>query len=165
MTISMLIVDFNRFAFLGVPVIPTVAIKGKGIPVLTDAITDLMQTHPVPPALLYGKEVEERIEKIVSLLEGVTTPYPVRWTAIKLLERDQVLVQMVNEQDKAITEMAGLLAGEIESIHGEPICVIMSAERYLIADRIDAEFARWRADMFSYRFSSIRITCLLHLSN
>jgi len=126
-------------ALLSVPVVSTVAIKGKGIPVLTDAITDLMQNHPVPPALLYGKEIEERIGKIISLLEAVTTPYPVRWTAIKLLERDPSIVKLVSEQDPGIAGKAGGLASEIESIHGEPVCVVMSAERYQIADRIAAE--------------------------
>ena len=58
---------------LGVPVVPTVAIRGKGIPALTDAITGLMQDHPVPPVLCYGKEVEERIAKIVHRLGNVTT--------------------------------------------------------------------------------------------
>jgi len=126
-------------ALLGVPVVPTVAIKGKGIADLTDAITDLMQNHPVPPVLRYGKEVEERIGKISSLLETVTTQYPVRWTAIKLLERDPSIVQMVSEQDRSVVTKAGLLTGEIEAMHGEPVCVVMSAERYQIADRIAAE--------------------------
>lgn len=139
-------IDTQKFsALLGVPVVPTVAIRGKGIPVLTDAITSLMQDHPVPPALLYGKEIEERIGKIISLLETVTTPYPVRWTAIKLLERDPAIVQLVNGQDPAIAKTAGSLAGEIESIHGEPVCVVMSAERYQIADRIAAEVMTMRA--------------------
>ena len=123
-------------ALLSVLVIPTIAIRGKGIPALTDTITDLMQNHPVPPALLYGKEIEERIGKIIPLLAAVSTPYPVRWTAIKLLERDPSIVKLVSEQDLGIAEKAGLLAGEIESIHGEPVCVVMSAERYQIADRI-----------------------------
>jgi ferrous iron transport protein B len=131
-------------ALLGVPVVPTVAIRGKGIPVLTDAITGLMQDHPVPPVLHYGKEVEERIVKIISLLDAVTTQYPVRWTAIKLLERDPAIMQIVSEQDPGIVENAGLLAGEIESIHGEPACVVMSAERYQIADRIAAEVITMR---------------------
>jgi ferrous iron transport protein B len=123
-------------ALLSVPVVSTIAIRGKGIPALTDTITDLMQNHPVPPALLYGKEIEERIGKIISLLAAVSTPYPVRWTAIKLLERDPAIVNLVNGQAPGIAEKAGLLAGEIESIHGEPVCVVMSAERYQIADRI-----------------------------
>jgi ferrous iron transport protein B len=126
-------------ALLGVPVIPTVAIRGKGIPALTDAITDLMQVHPVPPDLHYGKEIEERIAKIISGLGTVTTPYPVRWTAIKLLERDPAITQLISGQDAGIIKRAGLLAGEIEAIHGEPVCVVMSAERYQIADRIAAD--------------------------
>ena len=133
-------IDTQKFsALLGVPVVQTVAIRGKGIPILTDAITGLMQDHPVPPVLYYGKEIEERIGKIISLLDIVTTQYPVRWTAIKLLERDPAIVQLIRVQDPAIVEKAGLLAGEIESIHGEPVCVVMSAERYHIADRIAAE--------------------------
>jgi ferrous iron transport protein B len=130
---------------LGVPVVPTVAIRGKGIPALTDAITGLMQDHPVPPVLRYGKEVEERIGKIISLLDTVTTPYPVRWTAIKLLERDPAIIQLINGQAPGIAETAGSLAGEIESIHGEPVCVVMSAERYQIADRIAAEVITMRS--------------------
>ena len=126
-------------ALLGVPVVPTVAIRGKGIPALTDAITGLMQDHPVPPVLRYGKEVEERIGKIVSGLGTVTTPYPVRWTAIKLLERDPAIQRIIGGQDSSVVETADILAGEIESLHGEPVCVIMSAERYQVADRIAVE--------------------------
>ena len=138
-------IDTDKLStLLGVPVIPTVAIRGKGIPALTDAITGLMQDHPVPPALRYGKEIEERIGKIISLLDTVTIPYPVRWTAIKLLERDPAIVQLINGQAPGIAEMAGSLAGEIESIHGEPACVVMSAERYQIADRIAAEVITMR---------------------
>ena len=79
-------------ALLGVPVVPTIAIRGKGIPALTDAIPDLMQNHPVPPALLYGKEIEERYRENHLTAGNVSTPYPVRWTAIKLLERDPAIV-------------------------------------------------------------------------
>jgi ferrous iron transport protein B len=132
-------------ALLSVPVVPTIAIRGKGIADLTNAITGLMQDHPVPPALTYGKEIEERIGKIITLLAAVSTPYPVRWTSIKLLERDPAIVKLVSEQDPGIAEKAGLLAGEIESIHGEPVCVVMSAERYQIADRIAEQVMTIRA--------------------
>ncbi len=126
-------------ALLGVPVVPTVAIRGKGIAALTGAITGLMENHPVPPALRYGKEIEERIVRIVSLLENVATPYPVRWTAIKILERDPAIMELVSARDPGVVEAAGRLATEIEAIHGEPVSVVMSAERYQIADRIAAE--------------------------
>ena len=124
---------------LGVPVVPTVAIKGKGIDTLTDAILDLIHHPPSPPVIRYGKEIEERISKIIPLLESVKNPYSTRWTAIKLLERDPAISRIIGDQDPSIVLAADELAGEIESIHGEPVCVVISAERYHVADRIAAE--------------------------
>jgi ferrous iron transport protein B len=133
-------VDVEKLArLLGVPVVPTVAIKGKGISTLTDAILDLAQRRPVPPVLTYGKEVEERIGNLVPSLEKLTIPYPVRFTAIKLIERDPAIVKLVQAQDPDIVGTADRLAAEIEAIHGEAVCVVMSAERYNVADRIAAE--------------------------
>ena len=139
-------VDVEKLAeLLGVPVVPTVAIKGKGIPALTDAILDLAQRCPTPPVLRYGKEIEERIERLVPLLEQLTISYPVRFIAIKLIERDPAMVAIVKEQAPGIVETADRLAAEIETIHGESVCVVMSAERYQVADRIAAEVITVRA--------------------
>ena len=139
-------VDVEKLAeLLGVPVIPTVAIKGKGIPALTDAILDLAQRRPKPPVLRYGKEIEERIEKLVPPLEQLNISYPVRFIAIKLIERDPAMVAIVKEQAPGIVETAERLAAEIEAIHGESVCVVMSAERYQVADRIAAEVITVRA--------------------
>jgi ferrous iron transport protein B len=133
-------IDIKKLSeLLGVPVVPTIAIRGKGISSLTDAILGLVRDRPVPPVLHYGREIEERISQIVSSLGAETTPYPVRWTAIKLLERDLEIVRIVNKQDPRIVKMADMLAEEIEAIHGEPVCVVLSAERYQIADRIANE--------------------------
>ena len=51
-------------ALLGVPVIPTIATRGKGIDTLSDGILNLLKDHPVPPVVTYGKEVEEQISRI-----------------------------------------------------------------------------------------------------
>ena len=135
-----IVIDVEKLSeLLGVRVVPMVAIRGKGIDRLTDAILDLAGKHPVPPLLLYGKEIEERISRIVPLLENVRISYPVRWTAIKLLECDPEITRIVGEQAPSVVETARGLAREIEVMHGEPVCVVMSAERYQVADRIAAE--------------------------
>ena len=135
-----LTIDVEKLStILGVPVVSTVAIRGKGISSLTDAILDLVHDRPVPPVLYYGREIEERIARIVSLLGPVATPYPARWTAIKLLERDPDLIRIVSAEDPSIVLEADRLAGEIEAIHGEPVSVVITAERYQIADRVAAE--------------------------
>ncbi len=138
-------VDTEKLSeILGVPVVPTVAIRGKGIALLMDRILDLLAGHPVPPVFRYGKEVEDRIALIVPRLDRVTTPYPVRWVAIKLLEGDPEVARKIGEQDPSIVRAAEQLAKEIEAIHGEPVSVVMSAERYQVADRIAGEVIRVR---------------------
>ena len=133
-------IDTEKLSLLlGVPVIPTVAIRGKGIPNLTEAILGLVRDRPVPPTLSYGKEVEERIGQIMGMMGAVKTAYPVRWIAIKLLERDPEITRIIGEQAPDVVRVAENLATEIETLHGEAVCVVMSAERYQIADRIAAE--------------------------
>jgi ferrous iron transport protein B len=133
-------VDTNKLSsLLGVPVVPTIAIRGKGIDTLSQGILHLVQDRPAPPVITYGKEVEERISRIISLSANISMPYPVRWTAIKLIEGDPQIIQMVREQDASLIEIAGNLSREIEAMHGEPASVVMSAERYQVADRIVAQ--------------------------
>ena len=63
-----IVLDLRKLsALLGIPVIPTIAIQGKGIADLSDAILSAIVTRPKPHTLPYGKEVEDRIQKIMAL--------------------------------------------------------------------------------------------------
>lgn len=126
----------NLGELLGVAVVPTVAIKGKGISELTEQIVKLAEQRRSPPELKYGKEVEQRIEMLAALLGKIETGYPRRWLAIKLLEKDEVITKLIKGLDSTIVQVAEELAEEIERIHGEPSSVVISAERYKIADEI-----------------------------
>ncbi|MGA9098229.1 MAG: ferrous iron transport protein B [Methanotrichaceae archaeon] len=130
-------IDYEKLGeLLGVSVVPTVAIKGKGISELTERIVKLADQRRVPPEIEYGREVEQRIEKLSVLLKKVETNYPCRWLAIKLLERDEEITKLIEGIDSNIIQAADKLAEEIERIHGEPSSVVISAERYKIADEI-----------------------------
>jgi ferrous iron transport protein B len=124
---------------LGIPVVTTVAIKGKGIAELTDKIIEASMSRAPPRPLRYGREVEERVERMMAALKGVDTGYPARWTAIKLLEGDARISGLVEKLNPAVLSMAKSLAGEIERIHGEPSSIVFTGERYQIADRIASE--------------------------
>jgi ferrous iron transport protein B len=64
-------IDTERLsALLGVPVVQTVAIRGKGIDSLTEAIHNMVENPSTPPVLQYGSEVEDRIGRITSQLGG-----------------------------------------------------------------------------------------------
>ncbi len=130
-------IDYDKLGeLLKVPVVPTVAIKGKGISELTEQIVKLARERRAPPEIKYGREVEQRIKKLSVLLEKVEINYPRRWLAIKLLERDEEITKLVKGLDGSIVQAAVTLAEEIEKIHGEPSSVVISAERYKIADEI-----------------------------
>jgi ferrous iron transport protein B len=126
-------------ALLGVPVIPTIAIHGKGIAELSDAIVSAVKDRPRPHTIPYGKEVEDRIQKLMQLLPSGAGGYPSRWTAIKLLEGDPDTVWEAKKQAPDIVAAAQVYARELEKIHGEPAGTVLSSERYNAAERIVAE--------------------------
>ena len=126
-------------ALLGIPVIPTIAIQGKGIAELSDAIVSAVQNRPKPHTIPYGKEVEDCIRKILQLMPAGTGDYPPRWTAIKLLEGDPDTVWEVKKQAPEVVAAAQACALELEKIHGEPAGTVLSGERYHAAERIVSE--------------------------
>jgi ferrous iron transport protein B len=139
-------IDFRKLSTLmGVPVIATVAIQGKGISELSDAIVTAVRTKPRPHTITYGKEVEERIRGIMTLLPTGAGGYPPRWTAIKLLEGDPDTVWEAKTHAPEAVAGAAVYRAELEKIHGEPVGTVMSAERYHATERIVAEVSEFRS--------------------
>lgn len=130
-------IDYEKLErALGVPVVPMVAIRGKGISELIWQIMLLADQRKNPPQIKYGKEVEQRIQEIARLLGKIKIDYPPRWTAIKLLERDEKITKLVAGIDYSIVLAAVAMAEELEKIHGESSSVVISAERYHVAEEI-----------------------------
>ena len=83
---------------------------------------------------------------LAALLGKVETDYPRRWLAIKLLEKDDEVTRLIEGIDRSIAQVAEDLAEEIERIHGEPSGVVMSAERYKLADEIARKVQKIRTE-------------------
>jgi len=139
-------IDHQRLSkILGVPVIPTIAVRGYGVYDLLNAAIEAIEGGKAKPRKVrYGKEVEERIEKITSLLEKVNLTYPARWTAIKLLEGDEKVIEEVKKISPEILKFARKMAQEIEEIHGHSCSTVISSERYEVAGRIAREVQKIR---------------------
>ena len=87
---------------LGCAVINTIAIKGIGVHELVDAALKLITSKaPGPSAVIYyGPEIEERVNRLTLALAESKIQYPVRWTALKLLENDpEVSAAIVNSPE------------------------------------------------------------------
>jgi ferrous iron transport protein B len=127
--------------FLGVPVVSTVGIKGIGINKLVQQAIEIAEgkVKVRPKRIEYGKEIEEKVKELESLLSGVEIPYSPRFVALKLLEGDEKIKAEVLNINSKIVETAERYARDIEKIHGEPCSVVISFERYAIANKIAKE--------------------------
>jgi ferrous iron transport protein B len=126
---------------LGVPVIPTIAIKGVGIfQLLEKAIEIVEKKHIVKHVpVKFGEEVEEKILKLTKMVENIQFQYPPRYTAIKLLEGDEEIEREISRLNPEIVTTAKKLIEEIEKLHGHSCSTVIVAERYEIAGRIARE--------------------------
>ncbi len=125
---------------LGIPVIPTIAIKGIGLFKLLEKAIEVAEKNETPKIVIrYGKEIEERIAKLVKMLEGIDYWYPPRYTAIKLLEGDEEIEKEIKRINPEIVTIAKELSKEIENLHGHSCSTVITAERYEIASCITRE--------------------------
>ena len=88
-------------ASLGVPVIPMVATRNQGVKELVEAIAQVASdTAPYAPRRPEIREdhrqVLEEIERLIAA--DVPEPYPEDWVALKLLEGDSEITEMMRER-------------------------------------------------------------------
>jgi ferrous iron transport protein B len=123
---------------LGVPVIPTVAVKDIGIHKLMDEAIRIAEGKRKIKLLKvkYGKEVETRIRKIAKLLKEINIKYPSRYAALKLLEGDKEIEKAVSSINPKIIKIVKKYKKEIERIHGHSCPILMASERYEVASKI-----------------------------
>lgn len=137
-------IDVTKLSeILGVPVVPMIAISGIGIDKLVKTIIDVYENKKNFPIMkiIYGKEIEERIkvinEAVTKYLPDLCSKYPSRWIAIKLLEGDNHMIEVVKslEGGRIVLLLVEELIDELEGIHGENIGAIIASERYNIINQ------------------------------
>lgn len=124
--------------------VPTVAVTGTGITELLSTVVEEASNQKTvrKQKIVYGKEIEAHISAIetlvVSKLPELTSAYPSRWVAIKLLEQDADIMEKVAAlpDGKTRLSLVGEITSELESVHGETPPVIMASERYALASKI-----------------------------
>jgi len=121
---------------LGVPVVPVAAIHGKGISEVLDRGIELVSSKIKPKPLKYGQEVETEIKKITEFLTSIDLPYPKRWLAIKLLEKDREMERLFETEHSEILKKVKESILRLEEIHGHDSAIIIANERCHLASEI-----------------------------
>lgn len=133
-------IDFHKLqSVLHAPVIPTVASRGYGLTDIIDKVIELNDSklnHTTPQ---YGKEIEDRIAQLSVMLKDMYLPYPDKFIAIKLLEKDNDIIRLVREKNPEVLEKSDLLCKELEQIHGHDSAIVIADERSHIASKIIRE--------------------------
>ena len=101
-------------AILGVPVVPTVAAKGQGIRELIETAIEVAEKlmNPKRNTIKFGDGVEADIEELTGLIESeqLNLEYSPRWVAIKLLEGDANIKELVGVKSEKIISASEALS-------------------------------------------------------
>jgi ferrous iron transport protein B len=86
---------------LGVPVIPTVAVEGEGLPELVDAVVAVAEgrQRTEPASVDYGVTIEGYVQDLEADLDSLGIDGQSRWLALRLLEDDPEIVKAFQEGD------------------------------------------------------------------
>ncbi|MDW8034087.1 MAG: ferrous iron transport protein B [Nitrososphaerota archaeon] len=124
---------------LGVPVVPTVAIRGIGIFKLLDKAIEVAEKRIRPKRVNYGDDFETTIKKIEESLGNLNLPYPSRYIAIKLLEGDKEIEEEVAKKNPKILSIVKEIGWKLEEKYGHSCPTLITTERYRLAGCIVRE--------------------------
>jgi ferrous iron transport protein B len=121
---------------LGVPVVPTIANRGQGVPVLFQTALQTAKRGETGKIHLLSLDVERAVSELADIF-GVPTAaqlkVPERFLAIKLLEEDDEFQRAVWEINPGVLSDVKRLRRVLSECHGRPSDVVVSSERHSLA--------------------------------
>jgi len=134
---GMIIKTSELSKLIGIPIVETVAHKGKGINALKNKIIDCCISSKVNFNLKinYGNDLENSIKKIIDILDNspVKSKLNLKWVALKLLENDTEVINEILEYFPKESELFSVINKErkrIESKYNDTIETIIAEKRY-----------------------------------
>ncbi len=131
--------DYKKLGrMLGIPIIPTVAVKNKGIHELMDKITEVYEDRdPIVRNINinYGNTIEESISVVQTELDknvGLSAKFSSRYLAIKLLEDDKTTLKQLRGYDNynAILHQSKVEIQRLEAEYNEISETVITDAKY-----------------------------------
>lgn len=131
-------------ARLGVPVVPVIAVRGRGTKELLDEAFRALERPPLPRSPAWSRDVEDRVEEMARLLPR---DFPLvagrRFTAVKMIEAEHLFCDtMLGELDPELKTNVERVRREIEAARSMPAYEVVAAERHHLALKIAEESSR-----------------------
>jgi ferrous iron transport protein B len=123
---------------MGIPIVPTVAVKGFGITELMTKIIDVYEGKDPTVRnvnINYGNTIESSISKIQALIQqdkAVANVFSTRYVAIKLLENDKTTLSALSKSDNlnVISAKVNTEIQKLEKEYGENSETIITDAKY-----------------------------------
>ncbi|MBM4398112.1 MAG: ferrous iron transport protein B [Deltaproteobacteria bacterium] len=121
---------------LGVPVVPTVATRGKGVlKVVIEALRVASDPRPgIPPS--YDRDVEDALADVIARMPADlprAIGAPARFVAVRLLEADPAVEEAAAGADAGLAAHASDLRRRLAGMHGWPEESVFSSHRHAVA--------------------------------
>ncbi len=114
-------------AELGVPVVETAAIKGKGTKELVEAAKKAAAAKKAPAVHPFPENIEKAIQEISAMIADVTDEAQRRWFAVKLFERDKKIMARFQFSKDVLDKMEKLIADVEEELDDDAESIITDA--------------------------------------
>ena len=115
---------------LGCPVVPTSALKGRGMEEVVKAAIEAGKKGAAPATTLrFTNEVEEALAQVIDVAGAAIKGRHARWYAIKLLEGEQLTIDALNLPVAALSKIAAIRE-RLEDAEDDDAESIITNERY-----------------------------------
>lgn len=113
-------------ARLGIPVVPTVAVRGTGVLEAISQAIRAAESHHVPAPMPYSADIEAAIARVASQIHADNN----RLFAIKLLEDDAFFRNRMAQPLPDLDDAISASQTDIRNARGRPADQVISAERH-----------------------------------
>jgi len=122
--------------FLGAPVVPMIASKGRGIQALFTKAFQVGKENIKPIQPRYSEDIETYLDFLEIELKDVKSYLKPRALAIKLLEGDQAILKDVLDQKPEILEDLTSIGEGLQHTRGQSSEWVINGERSNLADQV-----------------------------
>ncbi len=125
---------------LGIPVVPTIAVHGKGIYTLMQEVFRALKESKPPTIPKCSKPVEKAIEELAKAVTEAGIKYPPRLVAIKLMEGHPEFRKLINNPE--LIKKAQEFCKKLEDKFGRDCYELIHQERHHTAMKIFEQVAK-----------------------
>ena len=130
---------------LGVPVVPTVAVAGRGLTDLLHTAVNAGRTGVRPAQTLFSADVEQEIAELSDHLDpqrALELGLPHRFLLVKLLEDDPYLLEELGRHHPDCLAMVKNHQKILAQTHGRPPETVISSERHALSVNLFEQVAQ-----------------------